>query len=833
MADSNYSNAADRNDLTQDDPFAELTRIMGHNPRPDSRPAAEEQPADDLALELENELMGGLDENEPDAPQEGEAFTLHPAVPQEEQPVESGISEIEPVEPHLPQDVASAQAYAEPAREAEAEMSGFADSELDAALEAGRDQAFSADDEASVPAQPEFPQDGFGAPDASAPRQEGFGEGDGEVEPFVIREEDFAALDSDFTSPESAGDEVFADRAEPASLEAALSFASFQEAEAPQRQDVTAETDPEPLPASIFTAADAATATYRLAPELELPTGREDTAQAEEPAPLPESTDDSSGGAFGDWSLEHIFGGSDKPHVEELSAQADDPQEALPYAGAAELPPEVETVDVPEEAVAVADTLDIPDVPHREEVKPAAELDEIDELLAGAFGETGDLPEVSEANWKETEPAAIDAAPASSSEDERLDEFLAAGIAAGLGVAGTAANASRPAEATYPEDLNGDFTETYSRDWEHLPEQPVGAGLAPAPGIEPPVETERGRSGSRALLAAAVAGGVVILGGVTVFALTFNGGESSGPVLVKADNEPVKVQPEDPGGTVIPNQDNQVYKRVSGEEAGDAVPAQAELVSTAEEPLDLPGVTGSSGATPAVMEGGSDKREDRLDNSLEEAAAGETEVAALAPRRVRSLVVRPDGTMVPREMPEPQETASASAGEQSASAGGQSAAADGNAPDNAETAAVDTAGATETTDVPIPNSAPIPPSRPANIASTQQQPSGQASQAAQSNSAPTQVAAAEPQPVQPSAAASGWSVQIASQPSAQDAQQSYQELAQRYGNLLQGRGVNIVKADIAGKGTYYRVRIPSSSKDEAVRLCSQLKSAGGNCFVSQ
>ncbi|WP_157776514.1 SPOR domain-containing protein [Nitratireductor aquibiodomus] len=76
-------------------------------------------------------------------------------------------------------------------------------------------------------------------------------------------------------------------------------------------------------------------------------------------------------------------------------------------------------------------------------------------------------------------------------------------------------------------------------------------------------------------------------------------------------------------------------------------------------------------------------------------------------------------------------------------------------------------------------------------------------------------------------------MQISSQPTVEAAQKSYQDMAQRYGGLLTGKGVNIVKADIAGKGTYYRVRIPSASKDDAIRLCSQLKSAGGSCFVSK
>ena len=51
--------------------------------------------------------------------------------------------------------------------------------------------------------------------------------------------------------------------------------------------------------------------------------------------------------------------------------------------------------------------------------------------------------------------------------------------------------------------------------------------------------------------------------------------------------------------------------------------------------------------------------------------------------------------------------------------------------------------------------------------------------------------------------------------------------------MLGGRGVNIVKAEVAGKGTYYRVRVPSATRDEAIALCEKYKAAGGSCFVSK
>ena len=45
--------------------------------------------------------------------------------------------------------------------------------------------------------------------------------------------------------------------------------------------------------------------------------------------------------------------------------------------------------------------------------------------------------------------------------------------------------------------------------------------------------------------------------------------------------------------------------------------------------------------------------------------------------------------------------------------------------------------------------------------------------------------------------------------------------------------ISVLKADIAGKGTFWRVRVPAQSRDDAIQLCTDYKSAGGNCFVSK
>ncbi|TIP58260.1 MAG: SPOR domain-containing protein, partial [Mesorhizobium sp.] len=74
MADRTQLKAAAQNDIADDDPFAELTRIMGFDPRQPvkpqahSAPAAASQPADDgdFGIDLEKELMGefGADDND-------------------------------------------------------------------------------------------------------------------------------------------------------------------------------------------------------------------------------------------------------------------------------------------------------------------------------------------------------------------------------------------------------------------------------------------------------------------------------------------------------------------------------------------------------------------------------------------------------------------------------------------------------------------------------------------------------------------------------------------------------------------------------------------------
>jgi hypothetical protein len=114
-----------------------------------------------------------------------------------------------------------------------------------------------------------------------------------------------------------------------------------------------------------------------------------------------------------------------------------------------------------------------------------------------------------------------------------------------------------------------------------------------------------------------------------------------------------------------------------------------------------------------------------------------------------------------------------------------------------------------------------------------------ASAAARASAAPARTAAVAP-PVQPAPAASsgtagpGSYVQVSSQRSEAEAQSAFHSLQAKYPNQLGGRQLQILKADLGAKGTYYRAAVgPFGNANEAAELCSSLKSAGGQCLIQR
>jgi len=76
-------------------------------------------------------------------------------------------------------------------------------------------------------------------------------------------------------------------------------------------------------------------------------------------------------------------------------------------------------------------------------------------------------------------------------------------------------------------------------------------------------------------------------------------------------------------------------------------------------------------------------------------------------------------------------------------------------------------------------------------------------------------------------------MQVASFQSEEEAKKAFSGLKSKYGGFLAGQALEIRKAEIAGMGTRYRVRVPVGSKDEAAALCVKYRAAGGSCLVSK
>ncbi|UVK36569.1 SPOR domain-containing protein [Mesorhizobium sp. AR10] len=530
--------------------------------------------------------------------------------------------------------------------------------------------------------------------------------------------------------------------------------------------------------------------------------------------------------------------------------------------------PDVETVDVPERVVALADDLDIPELNFDEDEPAAQAYDDLDAEFASLLTDMN-ATEVAAAPVRSTayDDDSYSSGFKSGYERDRNDARSYAARPAEVPANAAAGAYTDAANGFDIDDLPGSQPVSKADDFtvDELDYDPELDDAMSVPGLaEQDAARQPRRSG---LLVAAVVGAVAIAGGLGAFALSFGGkGGSDAPVIVKADNAPIKVKPENPGGTVVPNQDNKVYDAVV-KGTKPAEPVQEKLVTNTEEPVDVtanepqsrvvdlspndpdaaqateaaPGTDAAQGtdtignadaAVPAP------KSEDRIAQALQEAdKSGNPDVVAIAPRKVRTMVVKPDGSLVAREDPTPAgpqvaATEPVDPAPQLVAPPAQADAEQTGTVPPATDQASGQAGADQT-EIAKPAAAPKAEAQSANTPATvplaPQRPSDQPVDVV-GEVKPDQVASI---PTTASTGGGSWSMQIASQPTVESAQSSYADLQRRYGSVLSGRTANIVKAEIAGKGTFYRVRVPAQSRNDAINLCTSYKAAGGNCFVSR
>jgi cell division septation protein DedD len=303
--------------------------------------------------------------------------------------------------------------------------------------------------------------------------------------------------------------------------------------------------------------------------------------------------------------------------------------------------------------------------------------------------------------------------------------------------------------------------------------------------------TIRGRS---AFMVGSALLGAIALGGALAFAYKQSGGGlgSEPPPVVQADNRPVKELPDQPGGKEFPHKNKLIYDRLqNGDEP------ESERLVPRQENVALPALPPSAetAGMPAPV-----ATTDLATPTTQ--AVGGTEPVAVAsvddgsmpdggPRKVKTMVVRPDGSV----MAPPQAAAAPAA------------------------------------QAPAAAAAPAPQAAPQEVASLQAppppvaKPKPAAKPVVQTAAAPPQAAAA--------AAPSKYVVQVGSKKNQTDALASFADMQQKYPTLLANYRPMVQKADLGAKGTWYRLRIgPIGDKTAANKLCTQLKSQGlPDCLV--
>ena len=416
-------------------------------------------------------------------------------------------------------------------------------------------------------------------------------------------------------------------------------------------------------------------------------------------------------------------------------------------------------------------TIEIPDMPEREEAPEQVSMPEPPSLS--------------------TEPSASPAAPQPMPDSEAVAAAAAAAAAAnplarmmrGPGQPGSAAPVQR--------DLLAD--------------------LSPPPISEPlTADTESGatrrKRRNRRLLAAAAVVVVIVLG-----AWLWTKGEPSTEVpVITADATPEKVKPVEEGGLQVQNQDVQVLDPSTQTQTETVMPEP-------EQPITPPAAAETPNAeqAPTVVE--------NTDSNA--APAAQAPAADVAPS--------PDVPLAETPLPAMEEngTQDAAPAAPAAEAPQQTQTAETPAANEpAQNTTAETTPAPAATPEPAPAAEPAQP-EPAQAAQTEaaQTEPAQATQPEQpaAQEAPKQQAA-----VTPTAPAGNTRVQLAAGKSEATVQKEWAALQKAHPDLLGSLSLHIERVDKGASGIFYRLQAgPLADKTAAKELCASLKQKGQDCLV--
>jgi len=332
---------------------------------------------------------------------------------------------------------------------------------------------------------------------------------------------------------------------------------------------------------------------------------------------------------------------------------------------------------------------------------------------------------------------------------------------------------------------------------------------------------------SRAVAGPLVAIGLLLVAGLGLYWVLGLGGEPGPAPLLTADTGPVKETPAAQPETT--SQQSVVFNEIEGVVPGEEEQLVSRDQTDVNEVAQIPPVADVNGE-------------------------------GLANRKVRTVTVRPDGTIVSGEdslagsailpVDRPANVPEIEGADTTPPAllANTAPAASTPAPEPTAPAAVvplrpgSMVPAVDLSGNPIAGkTAPAPFVRPATFA-VQAAPVAAATPSTGGNTLPPAPTASQLQPATASSVPQAIEVeslpnnapayvQLASQRSEAEARASAEAMVRRFGPLFGGANLEVQRVDLGERGIYYRVRVPASSRENANTICVNVKAAGGDCFI--
>jgi hypothetical protein len=320
------------------------------------------------------------------------------------------------------------------------------------------------------------------------------------------------------------------------------------------------------------------------------------------------------------------------------------------------------------------------------------------------------------------------------------------------------------------------------------------------------------------LMAALIVAGIAGIGATFAFkGAVSNHGEVA---TIMAPDGPSKVATETVASAEAPNQDATILEGTSQQ-------APVGVVDKAEQPADLsaqintaneqanplPAVAAAAGGEAAGAASVPVPPPPAAQAQPQPTAEPNSIAALIEPKKVRTVSVRPDGTLLPND-------SSPQAGAPSAPVPAARPAAPAG-----KAATPKSAARVATTPKPPVSGANNNPQAPRTSIAAKSKPAQVADAGSQAAASAAPPAGAAPQ--------GAFAVQFAAPSTEQEAREAQVRLMKKFGAEFAGFHPSIRKAEVGGKPVY-RVRVGGiATREEATALCQKIQSGGGSCFVAK